>query len=64
MKPWDMAAGLLMVREAGGYATDPAGGDPRTAATWWPPTRTCIRLLDAVGQGMVAAERRGKAAAS
>ena len=28
LKPWDMAAGLLIVREAGGYATDPQGGDP------------------------------------
>jgi myo-inositol-1(or 4)-monophosphatase len=27
LKPWDVAAGLVMVREAGGYATDPAGGD-------------------------------------
>ena len=27
---WDMAAGLLLVREAGGFATDPEGGeDPR-----------------------------------
>jgi myo-inositol-1(or 4)-monophosphatase len=26
---WDMAAGLLIVREAGGYATAPDGGDPR-----------------------------------
>ena len=29
IKPWDMNAGLLIVREAGGYATDPFGGDPR-----------------------------------
>lgn len=29
IKPWDVSAGLLLVREAGGYATDPAGGDPR-----------------------------------
>ena len=29
LKPWDISAGLLIVREAGGYATDPAGGDPR-----------------------------------
>ena len=29
LKPWDHTAGLLIVREAGGYATDPFGGDPR-----------------------------------
>jgi myo-inositol-1(or 4)-monophosphatase len=29
VKPWDISAGLLLVREAGGYATDPAGADPR-----------------------------------
>ncbi len=29
VKPWDMTAGLLIVREAGGYATDPGGGEPR-----------------------------------
>jgi myo-inositol-1(or 4)-monophosphatase len=28
---WDIAAGLLIVREAGGYATDPSGGDPRAS---------------------------------
>ncbi len=27
ISPWDMAAGLLMVREAGGYVTDLDGGD-------------------------------------
>jgi myo-inositol-1(or 4)-monophosphatase len=27
LSPWDMAAGLLMVREAGGYVTDLAGHD-------------------------------------
>ena len=27
LSPWDMAAGILMVREAGGYATDIDGGD-------------------------------------
>ena len=29
LKPWDIAAGLVIVREAGGYATDPHGNDPR-----------------------------------
>ncbi len=29
LKRWDMAAGLLLVREAGGFATDPSGKDPR-----------------------------------
>ncbi|MBV9251038.1 MAG: inositol monophosphatase [Acetobacteraceae bacterium] len=29
LKPWDLAAGLLLVREAGGYATDPGNADPR-----------------------------------
>jgi myo-inositol-1(or 4)-monophosphatase len=30
LKPWDMSAGLLLVREAGGYVTEPDGtGDPR-----------------------------------
>ena len=27
LKKWDMAAGLIMVREAGGFVTDPEGGD-------------------------------------
>jgi len=27
LSPWDVAAGLILVREAGGYVTDPEGGD-------------------------------------
>ena len=27
LSPWDMAAGLILVREAGGYASDCEGGD-------------------------------------
>jgi myo-inositol-1(or 4)-monophosphatase len=29
VQQWDVCAGILLVREAGGYATDTAGGDPR-----------------------------------
>lgn len=31
IKPWDINAGTLLVREAGGYVTDPQGGDPRAS---------------------------------
>jgi myo-inositol-1(or 4)-monophosphatase len=27
LKPWDMAAGVLIVKEAGGTVTDPSGGE-------------------------------------
>ena len=27
LKPWDVAAGALIVREAGGIVTDPAGAE-------------------------------------
>ncbi|RAI58570.1 inositol monophosphatase family protein [Roseicella frigidaeris] len=28
LKKWDIAAGLILLREAGGFVTDPEGGDP------------------------------------
>ena len=31
LKPWDMAAGLILLREAGGFVTDCDGGDEMTA---------------------------------
>jgi myo-inositol-1(or 4)-monophosphatase len=31
LNAWDVSAGLLLVREAGGFATDAEGGDPRAA---------------------------------
>ncbi len=63
LKPWDMAAGLLIVREAGGFVTDPAGaesvlheaggndivcGNPHMHA----------RLREVVAEGVSAAEGR------
>ena len=31
LKPWDIAAGIVIVREDGGYVTGPQGGDPRAS---------------------------------
>jgi myo-inositol-1(or 4)-monophosphatase len=64
IRAWDMAAGLLLVREAGGFATDPAGGEPLQSGDVVAANPALHpRLLEAVGQGMELAERRGKAAA-
>ncbi|HWA80399.1 MAG TPA: inositol monophosphatase family protein [Acetobacteraceae bacterium] len=61
LKPWDMAAGLLLVREAGGFATDPAGGDPLASGDVVAANPALHpRLLEAVSAGMEAAERRGR----
>src|SRR3546814_9490187 len=30
LQPWDVAAGMLLVREAGGFVTDFRGGDQRS----------------------------------
>ncbi|MGH7212020.1 MAG: inositol monophosphatase family protein [Acetobacteraceae bacterium] len=53
LKPWDMAAGLLVVREAGGYATDPAGKDPRDSGNVIAAnTHLHPRLREAVIEGI------------
>lgn len=54
LKPWDLLAGLLIVREAGGFATDPAGGDPRPAGDVVaanPHLHAVLRELVAEGMG-------------
>ncbi len=56
---WDIAAGILLVREAGGFASDPAGGDPLASGDVVaanPPLHP--RLGAAVADGMATAERR------
>ncbi len=58
LKPWDCNAGILLVREAGGFATDPQGGDPRenghvVAANPTMHPLLCAAVLD----GMQAAQR-------
>ena len=32
LKPWDIAAGIILVREAGGFVTDPRGGEEMLAS--------------------------------
>jgi myo-inositol-1(or 4)-monophosphatase len=58
LKPWDMNAGLLIVREAGGYATDPYGNDPRDNGHVVAANPTMHPLLcTAVQDGLVASGR-------
>ncbi len=63
LKPWDMAAGLLIVREAGGFVTDPAGAEsilhdagPNDIVAANPHMHA--RLREVVAEGVVAAEGR------
>ena len=49
LSPWDMAAGLLLVREAGGFVTDLDGNDAMFAKRRsWPATRRCIASCSAL----------------
>ena len=63
LKPWDMMAGLLIVREAGGYATEPGGGDSRNtgdvvAANPHLHARLCEAVADGQDAARAAAEGR------
>jgi myo-inositol-1(or 4)-monophosphatase len=58
VKPWDVAAGLLMVREAGGFTADVAGGDPQeTGDVIATNPHLHPQLLEAVADGVAAATR-------
>jgi myo-inositol-1(or 4)-monophosphatase len=58
-----MSAGLLIVREAGGYATDPDGGDPRTSGDVVAANPHLHPVLrDAVANGIAASHGVGHAA--
>src|SRR3954453_5013778 len=53
IKPWDIAAGMLIVREAGGYATDVGEGDPRETSNIVAANPTLhAKLRAAVAEGM------------
>lgn len=62
LKPWDMAAGLLIVREAGGFVTNPAGAEsvlnegPNDIVAANPHMHA--KLREAVEEGVNAAGRR------
>ena len=63
LKPWDMAAGLLIVREAGGFVTNPAGAEsilhesgPNDIVAANPHMHA--RLREVVAEGVSAAEGR------
>ena len=63
LKPWDMAAGMLIVREAGGFVTDAAGAEAvlhEAAANDIVAANPHMhkRLLDVVADGVHAAEGR------
>jgi myo-inositol-1(or 4)-monophosphatase len=55
VKPWDISAGTLLVREAGGYVTDPAGRDQIGAEIVSANPHLHPKLLEAVADGLAAA---------
>lgn len=60
LKPWDICAGMLIVREAGGYATDTGEGDPReTGAIVAGNPHLHAKLRELVLDGQIAAKGAG-----
>jgi myo-inositol-1(or 4)-monophosphatase len=55
IKPWDIAAGMLIVREAGGYATDAEGKDIVADTIVAANPHLHPRLLEVVADGLAAA---------
>ncbi|MBW6399917.1 inositol monophosphatase [Roseomonas sp. HJA6] len=59
LKPWDIAAGLVMVKEAGGFVTDPDGGDPYAAGNVVAGNQTLQpKLREVVVEGIAAVKAR------
>ena len=56
VKPWDVSAGTLLVREAGGYVTGPDGRDQIGADIVAGNPHLHPKLLEAVADGLAAAE--------
>ena len=54
IKPWDIAAGMLIVREAGGYATDALGKDTVAETVVAANPHLHAKLLEVVADGLAA----------
>jgi len=60
LKPWDLTAGMLLVREAGGFVSSPDGGDPRdTGELVAANPHLFDRLKEFVLDGQMAAREAG-----
>jgi myo-inositol-1(or 4)-monophosphatase len=55
IKPWDTCAGALLVREAGGYVTDPSGADGHAPEVVAANPHLHPVLMKAVAEGLTAA---------
>jgi myo-inositol-1(or 4)-monophosphatase len=59
LNAWDIAAGLILVREAGGFVTDPEGGDPYESGHVVAGNPALHpRLREVVAEGIAAAHGR------
>jgi myo-inositol-1(or 4)-monophosphatase len=56
IKPWDIAAGMLIVREAGGYATDAEGKDELANTVVAANPHMHPKLLEVVRDGLAASK--------
>jgi myo-inositol-1(or 4)-monophosphatase len=56
IKPWDIAAGMLIVREAGGYATDSEGKDLVADTIVAANPHLHAKLLEVVADGLAASK--------
>jgi myo-inositol-1(or 4)-monophosphatase len=56
IKPWDIAAGMLIVREAGGYATDSDGKDLVADTIVAANPHLHAKLLEVVADGLAASK--------
>jgi len=59
LNKWDIAAGLVLVREAGGFVTDPEGGDPYAAGNVVAGNQALQpKLREVVAEGIAAVKAR------